>query len=95
MEVIHLTNDSLFPADVQLSLASKTKIQEQAAESPPQKKAGKKDEPPKVGAVYIVEPESLHLEKGEVADVRIWCFPPEDGVCEDTLLAQVEHNTEP
>eukprot|EP00930_Biecheleria_cincta_P015308 TRINITY_DN12810_c0_g1_i1.p1 TRINITY_DN12810_c0_g1~~TRINITY_DN12810_c0_g1_i1.p1 ORF type:complete len:5041 (+),score=1000.88 TRINITY_DN12810_c0_g1_i1:126-15248(+) len=81
-ETIRIQNDSLFPASVQLGLSSSGGDFAMGEE-------GAKDSP------FIVEPESLRLEIGETAEVKVWCFPPDKGVYQDTLVARIEHNPEP
>jgi hydrocephalus-inducing protein len=100
-ETIKISNDSLFPANIRLGLVSQEEQKEDPAPPPPEpKKAAKgKEQPPPLAekpyCPFIVEPSVLQLGIGEQADVRIWCFPKEKGVLEDTLLALVEHNPDP
>ncbi|CAK0791292.1 unnamed protein product [Prorocentrum cordatum] len=101
-ETIKISNDSLFPASIRLSLVSQAEEQkEDPAPPPPEPKKsakGKEQPPPVVETPYcpfIIEPSVLQLDVGEQADVRVWCFPKEKGVLEDTLLAMVEHNPDP
>lgn len=80
-ESLRITNDSLFPSNVKLSLASSGDGEGGEASSGP--------------SPFIVDPPELLLGIGEVADVKVWCFPPEKGVFEDKFIAQIEHNPEP
>ncbi|CAK9065536.1 Hydrocephalus-inducing protein homolog, partial [Durusdinium trenchii] len=81
-ENIRITNDSLFPANVRLGLAS----------------AGGDfavGEDIKGPSPFIVEPDILKLEVQQEAEVKIWCFPPEKGVYKDRIVARIEHNPDP
>ncbi|CAE8631652.1 unnamed protein product [Polarella glacialis] len=82
-ESIRITNDSLFPANVRLGLASSGGDFEHA------------DEVTKGPSSFIIEPENIRLGVGEQADVKIWCFPPDKGLYKDRFVARIEHNPEP
>jgi len=80
-EVVRIANTSLFPANVSLGLAS----------------AEDEEGKPRADAPFtpfLVEPASLALGVGQVAEVKVWCFPKEKGVFEDRLVARIEHNPE-
>ncbi|CAE7735918.1 Ephx2 [Symbiodinium sp. CCMP2456] len=81
-ENIRITNDSLFPANVRLGLAS----------------AGGDfavGDDIKGPSPFIVEPDNIKLGVNQDAEVKIWCFPPEKGVYNDRIVARIEHNPEP
>eukprot|EP00435_Cladocopium_sp_Y103_P061142 s494_g22.t1 len=84
-ENLRITNDSLFPANVRLGLAS----------SGGDFAVGDLETISKSPSPFIVEPESLKLEVHQEAEVKIWCFPPEKGVYKDRIVARIEHNAEP
>jgi len=84
-ENIRITNDSLFPANVRLGLAS----------AGGDFAVGDLETISKSPSPFIVEPETLKLEVQQEAEVKIWCFPPEKGVYKDRIVARIEHNSEP
>eukprot|EP00439_Symbiodinium_sp_Y106_P070369 s410_g12.t1 len=79
-ENIRITNDSLFPANVRLGLASA---------------GGDFADDIKGPSPFIVEPDNIKLGVNQDAEVKIWCFPPEKGVYNDRIVARIEHNPEP
>jgi hypothetical protein len=79
---LRISNDSLFPANVKFTLASNPE--------------GDPASPGTDGSVpYVIEPSSLLLPTGESQNIKLWCFPSDKGMFEDSLVATIEHNPDP
>jgi adenylate kinase family enzyme len=83
---LRITNNSLFQANVTLSLSSTI---QGWTPGDPVAGAGAESVP------FVVEPSNLMLPVGQSQTVKVWCFPPDKGTFKDTLIASIEHNPEP
>uniref|UniRef100_A0A0G4I9B7 HYDIN/VesB/CFA65-like Ig-like domain-containing protein n=1 Tax=Chromera velia CCMP2878 TaxID=1169474 RepID=A0A0G4I9B7_9ALVE len=94
-ETLRLTNNSLFRANVDLSMASTVHFAEETGKGGKGAKNAPADGPQPDDFPFIVEPAKVGIDPGETVEVRLWCFPSKEGAFSDQLVVSIENNPEP
>ena len=89
VECFRITNNSLFPVDASFDLHSKLPVEPDAEGNMPES-----DYPEDYASPFLFEPQSLHLGCNETKDLRVWCFPTNEGVHKDKIVCSVVDNPE-